>query len=79
MSPLSTTTLAYRVYIYLGKVRYYANRLEETTTTWRVSWKTFQEEYPDCFDKHEASCIRLKYLDQNVKYEEVYVEREEEA
>lgn len=72
-------TKAYRVYIYLGNIRYYANRLPETTTTWRVSWRTRQEEYPDHWTFYEYNCIKLKYMDQGVRFEEVYLAGEEEA
>mgnify|MGYP001612676976 CR=1 FL=1 len=70
---------AYRAYIWLGNVRYYANKLPETTTTWHVKWRSSVEEYPDHFSWYEFNCIRLKYLDQHVRNEEVYLEREEEA
>lgn len=74
-----TTTRAYRAYIWIGNVRYYANRPANSTTTRKLSWRTAAEEYPSHFTWYELKEIKEWYLDQNVKYEEIYLNAEEDA
>lgn len=68
MSILVTT--GYRLYIWIGSVRYYANR-SDTSPLPRVRWSPFDKEYPDRFDYVDAQSIQTFYIDQKVKVEEV--------
>ncbi len=66
----SSITRAYRLYIWIGSVRYYANR-SDTQPLPRVTWKTKAQEYPDHYARYEVALIREFYIDQAIKIEEV--------
>lgn len=72
------TTVAYRLYIWLGKDRFYANRSKTYSTTGRVDWRKKSELYPCHFDYKEADKIMMAYADQHVRYEEVFLSDESE-
>lgn len=74
---LPSFTRAYRLFIWIGSVRYYANRSEETPTTGLVRWLTKDQEYPDHFTRYQAARIREFYIDQNIKVEEVILQDED--
>lgn len=61
---------AYRLYIWIGSVRYYANR-SDTQPLPRVRWSLKSQEYPDHFDYYTTAKIREFYIDQAIKVEEV--------
>lgn len=63
-------TRAYRLYVWLGSVRYYANRSDPELLP-RVRWSSRSQEYPDHFTHREASMIKEFYIDQAVRIEEV--------
>lgn len=70
-------TKAYRVYVYIGKVRYYANSLDSSTG--RVSWRTFEQSYPDHFDYNTAKDIWSRYLDQSPRLQKILIDASEEV
>jgi hypothetical protein len=77
MSALITTTRFYRLYILIASVRYYANRPENFPEDMHMRWSLLKDEYPDHFNAAEANKIREFYLDQDVKYEKVYLNDED--
>lgn len=61
----------YRVYVKLGRVKYYANGMLD-----HIRWKTTEEEYPEHYSWNEMRTIRVKYCDQLPRYEEVMLVNE---
>ena len=69
------TKIRYRVYMYLGTDRYYANRSDPPTTKNEFRWRTKEQEYPDHFTWNEVKRIKDKWMD--ARHEQVVLQPEE--
>ena len=67
----NTAVKRYRLYVWLGHDRYYANR--STLPLPHVGWFTKSAAYPDHYTEAEMKEIKAQYSEQAIRVEEIYV------